>query len=337
MSSEKTTSNENQTQESKKDPSDEKLAKLIRDLTAKDFRTKNEAIKTLGKMKTENARKKLFEIARSKNWNSNLRVSALDSLGRGERGKQIQELLQTLANDTTQRKELRRASLTQLSKYRDPKTIQTFIKAMDDEYRFIRFWAVRGLIKINHPKATTALINALGDSNEEIRKEARSHLEMIAIDIVPALIKSYNSNKENSFLRYGILGLLGRIIHPEAFKLMISALTDSDDRTVTIALRGIGRMKNTDAIPDLINFYRVATDKRRSIESAIYRIGCDEQRVTTLYLASLLIDNETEMTSLGLSLLQKLPNSYAHLSDIIGDPDIKAGVREKLKEAMKEI
>ena len=188
MSSEKTTSNENenQTQESKMDPSDEKLAKLFRDLTARDFRTKNDAIKTLGKMKTEKARKKLFEIAQSKNWNSNLRVSALDSLGRGDKGKKLQELLQALANDTTQRKELRRASLTQLSKYRDPKTIQTFIKAMDDEYRFIRFWAVRGLIKIHDPKATAALIKALGDSNEEIRKEARSHLEMILIDIIPA-------------------------------------------------------------------------------------------------------------------------------------------------------
>ena len=160
---------------------------------------------------------------------------------------------------------------------------------------------------------------------------------MIVIDIIPALIKSYKANKENKFLHYGILGLLGRIIHPEAFKLMISALSDSDDRTVTIALRGIGRMKNTDAIPDLISFYREAEDKRRLIESAIYRIGCDEPSVTTLYLASLLIDNEPEMYALGLNLLKKLPNSYSHLSDIIGDPEIKEVVREKIIEAMKEI
>lgn len=337
MSSEKNNENQKKPQEIKSNPKKSEIERLFSKLTARDFRTKNDAIKKLGRIKDPQARTKLFEIAESEGWNSQLRISALDSLGRKRRDVDFEKLLENLATDKSHRKELRRAALTQLSKYRDPKTIDIFTRALDDDYRFIRFWAVRGLIKIDDPKATAALINALGDESEEIRKEVRAHIETMGPNIIPALIKAYKKKNAHKFLRYGVLGILGRKEHPDAFKLLIDALKDGNDRVVTIALRGLGRMNNPDAIPALIDLYRNDKEKKRHIENTIYRIGRAEQKVTLLYLVGLLKDEDTDVKNFAIGLMKRFSNTYLYLSDLVENPEVKEEIRAEIKAVMAQL
>lgn len=337
MSSEKKSENDSVPNKPEKPSKKSKVDQLITDLSAKDFRTKNDAIKALGRIRDPQARNKLFEIAESNEWNPHLRVSALDSLGRGKKELKFEKVLQNLATDKNQRKELRRAALTQLSKFRDPKTVDIFMKALDDDYRFIRFWAVRGLIKIDDPKAHAALIIALGDESEEIRKEARAHIETMGKEIITPLIKAYRKNDAEKFLRYGVLGIISRMETPEGFKLMLDALNDEDDRIVTIALRGLGRTNNPDAIPPLIELFKNHKDKKRHIENAIYRIGRVEQKVTLLYLVGQLIDKDDDLKQFSINLMKRFTNSYLYLSELVDNPDVKEDVRNKIKEVMKSL
>ncbi len=337
MSSEENQQNQKVNQEPPKKKKMSKLDRMLANLEAREFRTKNDAIKELGRIKDPKAREKLHAIASSSEWNPHLRISALDALGRGHKEPKFETLLQTIANDKNQRKELRRSALTQLSKFRDPKTVDTFVKALDDDYRFIRFWAVRGLIKIESPKATAALIQALGDESEEIRKEARAHIETMGKDIIPALIKAYKKKNAHKFLKYGVVGILSRLEHPDAFKLMVDALKDEDDRVVSIALRGLGRMNNPDAIPALLDLYRSAEEKRRYVENAIYRIGRVEQKVTTLYLVGLLLDKDPVMKKFAVLMFKRFTNSYLHLSELVDEPQVKQEVRDEIRIVMKKL
>lgn len=337
MSSEKDNENQKTTQEIQSNKKKTELDQLFSRLTARDFRTKNDAIKKLGRNKNPQARRKLFEIAESNEWDPYLRISALDALGRGKRDANFEKLLEYLATDKDQRKELRRAALTQLTKYRDPKTIDIFNKALEDDYHFIRFWAVRGLIKIDDPKATAALIQALGDESEEIRKEVRAHIETIGPEIIPVLIKAYKKNNSHKFLRFGVLGILGRKNHPDAFKLLVDALQDDNDRIVTIALRGLGRMQNPDAVPALIDLFRADKEKSRHIENAIYRIGQAEQKVTFLYLVGLLTDKDPDVKDFSIGLMKRFSNSYLYLSDLVDNPNVKEEVRTEIKAVMPQL
>ena len=240
MTDPESNSSSDQTQEDKP-KKESKLDQELKKLSSRKFRIQNDAINELGKIKDPLAKNKLTEIAGSKVWDNQLRVTAINSLGRGQKNNKLMDLLIGLANDKTNDREIRRACITLLSRYRDIKIIETFAKSLDDDYRFIRFWAIRGLIKLRDPKATPALVKGLGDSDEEIRKEVRSHLDMLGNDVVPDLISSFKEENAPKFLRYGVVGMLGRLNHPDALPFLLERLNDDEDRIVTIALRGIGK------------------------------------------------------------------------------------------------
>ncbi len=306
-------------------------------LNGKSFRDRNEAIKKLGRIKDPRARKKLLEIVEGDHWNRRLRVAALDAVGRGNRDNNFQKLLQKIANDKEQHQEIRRSAITQLTQFRDPKLVPTFLNALKDDYRFIRFWAVRGLIKIGDIKATSALVQGLGDDDEEIRKEVMAHLEARGNDAAPALIKAFNQPDAKKFLRFGALGLIGRTNHPDRIHTLLKALNDENDRVVTIALRGLGKAMDPTAIQPLIDFYFIREDRRRFIESALFRIGQEYQKDVVIALAPLLGREEKSAISFSKSLLGKFGSSYAFLGDLANNESITPELKIKITDFMKEL
>lgn len=337
MSSENKSNTKSEKESSQESPKASPLDQEIAKLKSHDFRVKNNAIKTLGKMKDAKAREKLFEIAKSEHYDGRLRVSAIDSLGRGSKGSELFRLLQSLAGDPKQSREIRRTCITQLTRFKDPKSVRTFVAALDDDYRFIRFWAVRGLIKIQDIKATVGLVKALGDEDEEIRKEVSAHLERIGEEAVPALIKAFNHPEANKFLKYGVMGLLKRIPTQKSFDAMVKALGDDNDRVVTIAIRGIGKASNPDAIRPLIDLYRTNERKRRLIEDALFRIGQEYPKVLVIMLAALLLEEDESLPALAISLFTKLPQSYIQLGDIANDKELNEDFRKKIKKVIAKL
>jgi HEAT repeat protein len=304
-----------------------KLDQELKKLSSRKFRIQNDAINELGKIKDPLAKNKLIEIAGSKQWDGQLRVTAINSLGRGQKNKILMDLLIGFVNDKTNDREIRRACITLLSRYRDIKLLDTFEKSLDDEYRFIRFWAIRGLIKLRNIKATPALLKGLGDSDEEIRKDVRSHIEMLGTEAVPDMISAFKEHNDKKFLRYGVIGMLGRLNHPDILPFLLERLNDEEDRLVTIALRGISKQINPASIEPLLNLYISKKDKRRLIEDALFRIGQDHSRILVEKIIINLKNQNEEINTLVTNLFGKLPTSMAYLKNYLKD--------EKLSEELK--
>ncbi|MHA1718251.1 MAG: HEAT repeat domain-containing protein [Promethearchaeota archaeon] len=272
-------------------------------------------------------------MAQSPNWDNQLRVSSINALGRGQKNKKLMDLLIELANNKENDREIRRACITLLTRFKDIKILDTLTNSLDDEYRFIRFWAIRGLIKLKDPKAIPSLIKGLGDPDEEIRKEVRSHLEILGNDAVPAMIQAFKEPEASKFLRFGVVGLLGRLNHPEALPFLLESLNDENDRIVTIALRGIGKQPDPKSIKPLIELYLRKPERRRLIEDALYRIGQNHSKLFVENIVSFFQEENQDIINLATVLFEKLPESYGYIEKFLQ----KADADEKIKNICKSI
>ena len=311
--------------------------KAIKKFSGRRFRDRNEGIKLLSRVKDQRAEEKLLEIVKNKNMNERLRVAALDGLSRGKRDAGFRKFLQDIAGNQENPQELRRSAITHLARFRDTKLIPTFTAVLKDPYRFIRFWAVRGLIKINDPKAMTGLIQALGDEDEEIRKEVMAHLESGKQVSFPALVKAVQNPESNKFLRYGALGIIGRMGHNDRIPVLIKALKDEDPRIITIALRGLGKGQDPQAIEPLLKLYMEKPRKRRLIEDALYRIGQVHQQEVIKALIPLMLHEDEILVKLAESLMAKFNNTYVILGDLKESDQIEPPLKEKITEFMKSL
>ena len=336
MSDPNTNPSSDQTQATKS-TKESKLDQQLKKLASRKFRIQNDAINELGKIKDPQAKIKLTEIAGSKEWDSQLRVTAISSLGRGQKNNKIMDLLISLANDKTNDREIRRACITLLSRYRNIKILDTFNQSLDDEYRFIRFWAIRGLIKLRDKKATPALIKGLGDSDEEIRKDVRSHLEMLGDETAPDMIKAFTEHNEKKFLRYGVVGMLGRLNHPEILPFLLERLKDEEDRLVTIALRGIGKQVNPISIEPLLNLYMSNKDKRRLIEDALFRVGQSYSKVLVEKIMINLKNQNEDIISLVTNLFGKLPECIGYLKNHLKDNELNEELKTTINSILTKI
>jgi HEAT repeat protein len=317
----------------------EKLDKIFKDLESREFRIKNDAIKVLGNIKNTKAREKLHAIAQDSSWNVRLRVSAIDAIGRGGQDPHAQKLFATIVLETANDQEIRRAALTQLSRYRDPKNLPIFIAALSDPYRFIRFWGVRGLIKMRDPSAVKRIIQALGDEDEEIRKEVTAHLETLGDQVIKDLVQAFRDPNANKFLRYGVAGILGRSSHPEAIPSLIESLKDGNERLVTIAVRGLGKNISASSVDPLLELATKNIDKRPLVLDALFRIGQSDPRSLIEKVVPRLANNDQDLEQLITSLVEKLaPQSLIALDAVAHndktDPKIKTAITsimEKIK------
>jgi HEAT repeat protein len=315
-----------------------RLDSLLKDLESKEFRVKNEAIKALGSIRHNKARDKLLEIISNSAENVRLRIAAIDAVGRNGRDSAAMKLFSTMAQDLQIDKELRRAAITQLSRYKDQKNIPIFAAALKDPYRFIRFWAVRALIKMREPAATKALIYALGDEDEEIRKEVTAHLETLGETVLKDLIRAFEAPDANKFLRYGAAGLLGRIADPLVVRPLIDALKDGNDRVVTIAIRGLGKIISPDSIKPLIDLAIKSPDKRRMIFDSLFKIGQTEVKPLMEELGEVVGDIEEDLAANFRDLVEKLsPGSLIILDGIANHSNTDADKKKAIKNFLAKI
>lgn len=318
--------------------SDEHVQKIIDNLKSKEFKVRNESIKMLGRLRNAKARTKLMEIIEDSQFDTRLRTTAIDSLARGDSDAKIMHVLEKLVGDETQDREIRRACLTQLAKSKDPRLVTIFRKALTDEYRFNRVWAVRGLIKINDQNALVTLIPALGDEDEEIRKIVNGHLEYEGHKIIPDFIKAFENPEANKFLRYAIAGILGRLNTPEAIPPLIKALSDGNDRIVTIAIRGLSKNISPSSINPLLEVAKENEAKRRLVEDALFQIGQLETIPVVKSLLALAQEKESGLYAFVVAVLKKLiPKSQDALQDLLQDKAIADPVKGIIKKLSKEI
>ena len=314
-----------------------KLDKIFKDLESKEFRLKNDAIKTLGGIRNTKARERLHAIAQDTSWNVRLRVSAIDAIGRGGQDPHAQKLFATIVLETAHDQEIRRAALTQLSRYRDPKNLPIFIAALSDPYRFIRFWGVRGLIKMREASAVKRIIQALGDEDEEIRKEVIAHLETLGDQVIKDLVQAFHDPNANKFLRYGVAGILGRSSHPDAIPPLIESLKDGNERLVTIALRGLGKNISANSVDPMLELATRNPEKRPLVLDALFRIGQNDTRGLIEKIAPHIANNDQELVQLLTGLVEKLsPQSLIALDALAHndktDPKIKTAITSMMSK-----
>jgi HEAT repeat protein len=302
---------------------DEAVQTAIKNLESKEFKVRNETIKYLGKLKNPKAKNKLYELMELTTFDSRLRITAIDSLGKGDKDNRFLQALEKLANDTTQDKEIRRSCITQLSYYRDQRLIN---------------WAVRGLIKIGEPRASVALIPALGDEDEEIRKDVQRHLENEAPKIIKDLIVAFSDPKSNKLARSAIAGYLGRINTPETDAALIGALNDGNERIVMIAIRGLSKSKSVKAIEPLIKISKDGDKKKRLVEDALFQLGQDNLAAVIKTIVPYLIDKTVAYKAVAEEVIQKLsPQCNSIVEALLKDESIAEEIKGALKKVQKKI
>ncbi len=318
-----------------------KIEALIRKLHSKNFRKKNQVIERLGKYKSTRAINTLYEIVESSKWTDKQRINAINALGKHNRKtNRFKQTLKKVVDEPSENRELRRAALTHLSKLRDPQLIGMFKRALNDDYRFIRFWAVRALIKMSNKKAETALIQALGDKDEEIRKNVYMHLERSGPEIIPYLKVAAKSPDANKQLRYGIMGLLGRLGHEDAIPILIDALDAGNDRVVRIAIRGLGKVTSAKSIKPLLDLYAKENMYERFVQSSLYKIAQADILAATIMFVSYILDEESDDNAIEL-IIQTLknlrPESTIAIGELKTDPKLAEPVREKMDGLMERL
>ena len=120
--------------EEKSNVSNEQLENVFKNLEAKEFKVRNETVKMLGNIKNAKARDKLFELIENTALDYRLRLSAIESLGKQEKNTRVMDEFIKICKDPVQDKEIRRACVTFLSNYREPKLIPLFSIALLDPY-----------------------------------------------------------------------------------------------------------------------------------------------------------------------------------------------------------
>jgi len=316
-----------------------KLKSLFAGLKSKNFRRKNDAIEKLGKFKATEAVNKLYDVLKDTNWNYKHRIAAMNALAETQDNNRFKQVLKNIVDDPSENRELRRAALTHLAGRRDEDLVGLFRRSLHDEYRFIRFWAVRALLKLKSKKAERALIQALGDKDEEIRKDVYMHLEHSGPELVPFLKQAYKGPDANKFMRCGIMGLLGRIGKSEALPVMLDALSDGNDRVVRIAIRGLGKSQNIKAIEPLIDLYTKEEKYSRFIESSLYKIGRADINGAVAFMGVILIDTDDKnVKKLIVETLKKLvPDSIFAVGELKTDPQLNKKAIAVLDDLMDKL
>ena len=130
---------------------------------------------------------------------------------------------------------------------------------------------------------------------------------------------------------------MGRTNHPDRTRTLLKALSDENDRVVTIALRGLGKAMDPSAIQPLIDLYYIKESRRRLIESALFRIGQEHQKNVVIAIAPLLNAEDEAILNFSKSLLGKFGSSYIFLGDLANNESTTPELKKKIAEFMKEL
>ncbi|APW61461.1 HEAT repeat domain-containing protein [Paludisphaera borealis] len=135
-------------------------------------------------------------------------------------------------------------------------SFESQIQGMESWWASTRRTAAAGLAQFTHKKAEAvpALVKALDDGDEEVRRNALASLQAFGSAAKPSIPKLLDlSNRDPSpAVRREALAVLAGLKAAEAGPLLITALGDPDPRTRAEAARGLGLLGSKEATPEAI-------------------------------------------------------------------------------------
>jgi len=151
--------------------------------------------------------------------------------------------------------------------------VPALIQALGDSDRNVRRAAAAALGAIGDPHAVPALIKALGDRDLYVRRAAAGALGAIGDpQAVPALIQALGDSYSD--VRRVAAGALGELGDPKAVPALIKALGDWDPYVRRAAAEALGKLGDPKAVPALIKALGDSSeDVRRAAAAALVKIG----------------------------------------------------------------
>lgn len=307
-----------------KEPS---VDELIRDLQGTKLDKKNDALYKIRKIvNDEKVKKALKEICENDNEHPQFRINVMKTLVSGDKtpGDVVEMLIRLVKNKDSL---IRRQAVIGLSDVGGKKVIPYLTEALKDESHWVRLFAVRGIKKVIDFKSPSteglaALVSALGDEHEEVRKTAMEFVEHIGKPAMKELIKQ--SREGNKILKAVATGILGRINTDEANNYLIQCLESGNDKIVRIAIKYLGDNKYVNATDKLLELAKNKQEFQELIEIALFKFGFNG--ISPLVEA---LEKYPEMKLFIFSILKKfMPN---------GDQELLKVIKKAPKEMQSEL
>jgi len=151
-------------------------------------------------------------------------------------------------------KQIRNQAIKSLSLIKNPKVTQYLISAIksSESDKWVKIFSIHGLTKNASPKVIPPLINLLGDSEEEVRKEAILALRYLKIDTVDThLINALSS--ENRFVKLGVVNLLGERKVSKSVDALANLLGSEDLRLNLLICNTLSKLSTTKSLIPLLD------------------------------------------------------------------------------------
>lgn len=157
--------------------------------------------------------------------------------------------LETLISELTSEDDARAArALSQIPQHGEP-ALNYLLNLLESSEPDPRWWAVVALSGMDHPRANSAVIEALGDKDPTVRQCAAAGLRQHSMpEAVPRLIEALGDvDRLLARLASGALAVAG----PEAIPALSEAMQSETSQVRIEAARALGQTGDPDAIPAL--------------------------------------------------------------------------------------
>lgn len=215
----------------------------------------------LAKIKDPRAVKPLIKLLTKDRWDR-WRIAAANALGKIGDQKAVDSLIMALEDQSTFVQE---EAIIALGKLGHPKAVKPITEKLKDERDTIRQKATWTLGKIGDSRAIKPLIKKLDDESKEVRLNAARALDALG----------WRPSNKQTKVKYWIAKQewekclsLKEVAEP----ILLEKLKDPDLAIRISAINILGKLKSTQAIIPLINFFEGGDEEKAAIE-ALSRIG----------------------------------------------------------------
>ncbi len=204
-------------------------------------------------------------------------------IGDLENSESVPALIKILEKDEYQN--VQRAAAEALGKLKDNRAIPYLIAKLDSSYPLVRHYAVSALKNFNDALVIQKLLAILADSEEtiDIRHQAALSLGEIGNKIaIPDLLKIYQSPDQPVESKLLAVITLGMLSNPIGFDFAMEFTHSDQPYLIGLALTALGHIKNSKALPTLIDYLKYGNKAQRAIAAeALGNLG-DAQAIPPL-------------------------------------------------------
>lgn len=186
----------------------------------------------------------------------------------------------------------RRKAANRLGNLKDETAVNSLIKSLDDDDRFVIKNAARTLGKIGHSKSIPSLIKLSGHDDSELRWNAKESLIEIGQDSCNKITESVNSR--NRYTREIAVELIGELECEDAGGLIKNALLDKEPTVRWRAARNIFKWYDEESIEILKKLANTDPDSkvRTEAKTTLKKIKENVKRLYDQFKKSLKFINE---------------------------------------------